>query len=291
MAAVLACGPGRCSRTSAPAHLWGLCGSRGPVEVLRRSGGATQGAYGCTRPGCWSLRSDGGGWESRSPRIERALLDLAARLDYEASWSAWLSRPDGAAVSPRMGSDRHPALRSDGCRQAAPALRRIAAGSRPRGAGDTIGHWRSTSSPSVARQISRRQRSTSWSRATSSTSSGPREGDRRNRQLELSTGDQCPPSSATTRPTSTSSPPATTCTAPPTRCRARPATVPHQRPPCPRAPTRDCKFPAPRLELMQFGIVRRRASEGLDARREPRGLGLLGQGGDRERGPGRRRRG
>ena len=41
MGAVLACGPGAVLSHFSAGHLWDLCGSFGPVEVLRRSGGAT----------------------------------------------------------------------------------------------------------------------------------------------------------------------------------------------------------------------------------------------------------
>ena len=39
MAAVLACGPGAALSHFSAGHLWGMCGSRGPIEVLRQSGG------------------------------------------------------------------------------------------------------------------------------------------------------------------------------------------------------------------------------------------------------------
>src|ERR1044072_9769132 len=39
MAAVLACGPGAVLSHFSAGHHWGLCGSYGPVEVLRQSGG------------------------------------------------------------------------------------------------------------------------------------------------------------------------------------------------------------------------------------------------------------
>lgn len=39
MAAVVACGPGAVLSHFSAGNLWGICGSRGPVEVLRQSGG------------------------------------------------------------------------------------------------------------------------------------------------------------------------------------------------------------------------------------------------------------
>jgi hypothetical protein len=39
MAAVLACGPGAVLSHFSAGHLWGICGSYGPIEILRRSGG------------------------------------------------------------------------------------------------------------------------------------------------------------------------------------------------------------------------------------------------------------
>jgi Protein of unknown function (DUF559) len=81
MAATLACGPGAVLSHLSAGQLWGLCGSYGPVEVLRRSGGATHKSvrlhqtrrlepYEVTIERAIPVAS-----------IERVLLDLAGRTD------------------------------------------------------------------------------------------------------------------------------------------------------------------------------------------------------------------
>lgn len=85
MAAVLACGPGAALSHFSAGHLWHMCGSRGPVEVLRQSGGFTaQGRH-------WGIRLHQTrrlhAWEVTIehgiPLVtrERVLLDLAGRTD------------------------------------------------------------------------------------------------------------------------------------------------------------------------------------------------------------------
>jgi hypothetical protein len=81
MAAVLACGPGAVLSHASAAQLWGLRGSRGPVEVLRRSGAVRH-------PGIrlhqTRLLEPGEVTEEAAipvTSVERAILDMAARLD------------------------------------------------------------------------------------------------------------------------------------------------------------------------------------------------------------------
>lgn len=81
MAAVLACGPGAVLSYGSAAHLWGIRGSRGPIEVTRRSGNR--------RPHSIRLHQT----RSLPPAdvtelaaipvtsLERTLLDIAARSD------------------------------------------------------------------------------------------------------------------------------------------------------------------------------------------------------------------
>jgi hypothetical protein len=84
MAAVLACGPGAVLSHFSGGNLWSLCGSRGPVEVLRRAGGAKDtGHRGVLLHQTRRLESFEVGLEKGIPvaTIERVLLDLAARTD------------------------------------------------------------------------------------------------------------------------------------------------------------------------------------------------------------------
>lgn len=83
MAAVLASGPGAVLSHGSAMELWGMRGSRGDVEVLRRSGGVHQRRPGirlhqtrCLPPGHVMV-------EQGIPvtTAERALLDMAGRLD------------------------------------------------------------------------------------------------------------------------------------------------------------------------------------------------------------------
>lgn len=81
MAAALACGPGAVVSHFSAGHLWGLCGSYGPVEVLRRSGGATH--RGVRLHQTRRLEPYEVAIERAIPvvSIERVLLDLAGRTD------------------------------------------------------------------------------------------------------------------------------------------------------------------------------------------------------------------
>jgi very-short-patch-repair endonuclease len=84
MAAVLACGPGTVLSHFSGGHLWSLCGSRGPVEVLRQAGGAKgEGHLGVWLHQTRRLESFEVTVERGIPvaTIERVLLDLAARTD------------------------------------------------------------------------------------------------------------------------------------------------------------------------------------------------------------------
>jgi len=84
MAAVLAGGPGTVLSHFSGGHLWNLCGSRGPVEVLRQAGGAkSEGHHGVWLHQTRRLESFEVTVERGIPvtTIERVLLDLAARTD------------------------------------------------------------------------------------------------------------------------------------------------------------------------------------------------------------------
>jgi hypothetical protein len=81
MAAVLACGPGAFLSHFSAGHLWNMCGSYGPVEVLRRSGGARH--KGVRLHQTRRLEPYEATVERGIPvtSVERTLLDLAARMD------------------------------------------------------------------------------------------------------------------------------------------------------------------------------------------------------------------
>jgi len=85
MAATLACGPGAVLSHFSAGHLWHMCGSRGPIEVLRQSGGFT--AKGRHRGVSLHQTRRLHPWEVTVERgvpvatRERALLDLAGRTD------------------------------------------------------------------------------------------------------------------------------------------------------------------------------------------------------------------
>ncbi len=84
MAAVLACGPGAVLSHFSGGHLWNMCGSRGPVEVLRCAGGARDdGHYGVWLHQTRRLEPFEVTIERGIPvaTIERVLLDLATRTD------------------------------------------------------------------------------------------------------------------------------------------------------------------------------------------------------------------
>jgi len=81
MAAVLVCGPGAVLSHGSAARLWGFRGSRGPIEVTRRSGGARH--PGIRLHQTRLLEPAEVTEEAGIPvtSIERAILDMAARLD------------------------------------------------------------------------------------------------------------------------------------------------------------------------------------------------------------------
>jgi hypothetical protein len=134
MAAVLACGPGAALSHGSAAQLWGLRGSRGAIEVIRRSGGARHRGirlHQTRRLGARETTEEAG---IPVTSIERTLLDMAGRLDPKQ-----LERMLVAAD--RSGRLRWPELsrlleRGRGCRGAG-RLRRVAAEVDPR-AVDTL---------------------------------------------------------------------------------------------------------------------------------------------------------
>lgn len=81
MAAVLVCGPGTVLSHGSAAQLWGLRGSRGPIEVVRRSGGGRH--PGIRLHQTRSLGAEEVTEEAGIPvtSLERTALDMAARLD------------------------------------------------------------------------------------------------------------------------------------------------------------------------------------------------------------------
>lgn len=84
MAAVLACGPGAVLSHFSAGNLWGLCGSRGPIETLRQSGGFhPRGHQGVKLHQTRRLESYEVMMERGIPVavMERVLLDLAGRND------------------------------------------------------------------------------------------------------------------------------------------------------------------------------------------------------------------
>ncbi|MEX2106059.1 MAG: type IV toxin-antitoxin system AbiEi family antitoxin domain-containing protein [Solirubrobacterales bacterium] len=81
MAAVLACGPGAVLSHASAAHLWGLRGSRGAVEVLRRSGGARHAGIRLHQTRRLDLADTTTEKGIPVTSIERTLLDMAGRLD------------------------------------------------------------------------------------------------------------------------------------------------------------------------------------------------------------------
>lgn len=81
LAAVLACGPGAVLSHGSAAQLWDLRGSRGAIEVLRRSGGTRH--AGIRLHQTRSLDASEVMEEAGIPvtSLERTLLDMAGRLD------------------------------------------------------------------------------------------------------------------------------------------------------------------------------------------------------------------
>jgi hypothetical protein len=81
---VLACGTGAVLSHYSAGRLWGLCGSRGPIEVLRQSGGfKADGHQGVRLHQTRRLREYEVTIERGIPvaTMERVLLDLAGRTD------------------------------------------------------------------------------------------------------------------------------------------------------------------------------------------------------------------
>lgn len=84
MAAVLACGPGAVLSHFSAGHHWHMCGSYGPIEALRQSGGLRpEGHRGIRLHQTRRLREYEITLERGIPVVvrERVLLDLAARTD------------------------------------------------------------------------------------------------------------------------------------------------------------------------------------------------------------------
>lgn len=84
MAAVLACGPGAVLSHFSAGHLWGICGSSGPIEVLRQSGGFRADGHPDIRlHQTRRLYEHEVALERGIPvaTMERVLLDLASRRD------------------------------------------------------------------------------------------------------------------------------------------------------------------------------------------------------------------
>jgi hypothetical protein len=83
MAAVLASGPGAALSHGSAMELWGVRGSRGPVEVLRLSGGPRYRRAGIRLHQTRSLPESHIVEEQGIPvtTVERAMLDMAGRLD------------------------------------------------------------------------------------------------------------------------------------------------------------------------------------------------------------------
>jgi Protein of unknown function (DUF559) len=154
MAAVLACGPGAVLSHGSAGHLWNVCGSRGPIEVLRRSGGATHSGvrlHQTRRLEPFEMTVQNG---IPVTSIERTTLDLAGRMDSKqiermlvrAYKSGGLSWPALARVLARRRG-----------RKGAGRLRRIAAEVDPSVLEtrsvtevDFLALWRQTEMPSPA---------------------------------------------------------------------------------------------------------------------------------------------
>jgi len=154
MAAVLACGPGAALSHFSAGHLWNVCGSYGPVEVLRRSGGATHEGlrlHQTRRLELYEVTLEKG---IPVTSVERTLLDLAGRMDAK--------RIERALVqADKSGSLSWPALarilvKRRG-RRGAGRLKRIAAEVDPRAIEtlsvtevDFLALWRDTGLPPPA---------------------------------------------------------------------------------------------------------------------------------------------
>jgi hypothetical protein len=81
LAAVLACGPGAVLSHASAGHLWGVCRSRGPTEVLRTSGGGAHTGirlHQTRRLDPFEVTMENG---IPVTCVERTMLDLAGRSD------------------------------------------------------------------------------------------------------------------------------------------------------------------------------------------------------------------
>lgn len=124
MAAVLVCGPGAVLSHGSAAQLWGLRGSRGPIEVLRGSGGARHAGIRVRQTR--SLKLDEMTEEAGIPvtSVERTLLDMAARLDDRQLERMLVAADRSGRISwPRLGR----LLEARRGRKGSGRLRRIAA--------------------------------------------------------------------------------------------------------------------------------------------------------------------
>jgi hypothetical protein len=151
MGAVLACGPGAVLSHFSAGHLWNLTRSRGAVEVLRRSGGATH--EGIRLHQTRRLEPFEVTVEKGIPvtSIERALLDLAGRLDSKRLERVLVQAYKSGRLS-WSALDRVLARRRG--RKGAGRLRRIAAEIDPRALEsrsvteiDFLALWRQTEMP------------------------------------------------------------------------------------------------------------------------------------------------
>jgi uncharacterized protein DUF559 len=100
MAAVLASGPGAVLSHGSAMELWGIRGSRGPVEVLRRAGGVRERRAGIRLHQTRKLTSREITLEANIPvtSIERALLDMAGRLDVKQQERALVEADRGGRL-------------------------------------------------------------------------------------------------------------------------------------------------------------------------------------------------
>jgi hypothetical protein len=157
MAAVLACGPGAVLSHFSAGHLWNLCGSSGPAEVLRQSGGGAH--RGLRLHQTRRLEPYEVTLEKGIPvtSIERTLLDLAGRMGakriertlVQADKTGKLSWPALARV-----------LRRRRGRKGAGRLKRIASEVDPRAVEthsvteiDFLALWRGTGLPLPATNV------------------------------------------------------------------------------------------------------------------------------------------
>jgi Protein of unknown function (DUF559) len=154
MAAVLACGRGAVLSHFSGGHHWGICGSRGPVEVLRQSGGLKPKSHeGVRLHQTRRLEPYEVTVERGIPVavIERVLLDLAARTGPERLERMFVQAYKRDDFSwPRLGRI---ITRRRGCKGVG-KLRRIALEVDPEALEtksppevDFLAHWRETAMP------------------------------------------------------------------------------------------------------------------------------------------------